>query len=162
MPNTYTQLHIQFVFAVKNRAALIDLEWKHELHKYITGIFQNNNHKMLQINSMPDHIHIFIGMRPHQSISALVQNVKTESSKWIEAQKVCGNTFRWQEGYGAFSYSKSHVSRVIQYIQNQEMHHRKETFLEEYKRLLKLFEINYDEQYIFTPNLNEPFLRNGL
>lgn len=149
MPNTYTQLHIQFVFAVKFRAALIHKEWKEELHKYITGIFQQNNHKMLQINSMPDHIHAFIGMRPHQSISSIVQNVKSESSKWIKDQKFCKQSFNWQEGYGAFSYSKSHVPAVIHYIQNQEIHHRKKTFLDEYRKMLKLFEVEYDEQYIF-------------
>jgi len=104
MPNTYTQLHIQFIFAVKYRQALIGSEWKENLHQYITGIFQENQHKMLQINSMPDHVHIFIGMRPHQSISSLIQNVKTESSKWIKTQKVCKVPFAWQEGYGAFSY----------------------------------------------------------
>ncbi|MEO8721042.1 MAG: IS200/IS605 family transposase [Ginsengibacter sp.] len=93
MPNTYTQLNIQFVFAVKYRAALIQKEWREDLQKYITDIFQKNDHKMLQINSMPDHIHIFIGMRPHQSISALVQNVKTESSKWIKAQEFCKGIF---------------------------------------------------------------------
>lgn len=149
MANTYTQLHIQFVFAVRYRAAQISKAWKDELHKYITGIFQENDHKMLQINSMPDHIHIFIGMRPTQSISALVQNVKTESSKWIKEKKFCAAPFAWQEGYGAFSYSKSHVPDVIRYIQNQEVHHKKETFLDEYKQFLKLFEIEYDEQYIF-------------
>ncbi len=149
MANTYTQLHIQFVFAVKYRAAQISKEWKDELHKYITGIFQENDHKMLQINSMPDHIHIFIGMRPTQSISALVQNVKTESSKWIKEKKFCAAPFAWQEGYGAVSYSKSHVPDVIRYIQNQEVHHKKETFLDEYRQFLKAFEIEYDEQYIF-------------
>lgn len=98
---------------------------------------------------MPDHIHILIGMRPHQSISALIQNVKTESSKWINTTKPFKNSFRWQEGYGTFSYSKSHVHDVIRYIQNQEVHHRKETFLEEYKRMLQAFEVEFDEQYIF-------------
>jgi REP element-mobilizing transposase RayT len=149
MPNTYFKLHIQFVFAVKYRAGLIQGEWKEDLHKYITGIFQQNNHKMLQINSMPDHIHIFIGMRPHQSISALVQNVKTESSKWVKAKNLCKGSFNWQEGYGAFSYSKSHVPNVIRYIQNQEIHHRKEKFLDEYRKMLQLFEVDYDEQYLF-------------
>lgn len=149
MANTYTQIHIQFVFAVKYRAALIENEWKGRLYQYITGIFQNNQHKMLQINGMPDHIHIFIGMRPHQSISSLIQNVKTESSKWIKEQKLCSGPFAWQEGYGAFSYSKSHVDNVIRYIQNQEIHHRKETFLDEYKRFLEAFEIEWDEKYIF-------------
>ena len=145
MPNTYFKLHIQLVFAVKYRAGLIHREWKEDLHKYITGIFQQNNHKMLQINSMPDHIHIFIGMRPHQSISALVQNVKTESSKWVKAKKLCKGFFNWQEEYGAFSYSKSHVPNVIRYIQNREIHHRKETFLDEYRKMLKLFEVDFDE-----------------
>ena len=149
MANTYTQLHIQFVFAVKYRAALIQKAWKNELHKYITGIFQDNGHKMLQVNSMPDHIHIFIGMRPIQSIAALVQVVKAESSKWIKDKKFCASPFAWQEGYGAFSYSKSHVPDVIRYVQNQEVHHKKETFLDEYRKMLKAFEIEYDEQYIF-------------
>lgn len=149
MSNTYTQLHIQFVFAVKYRAALITTEWKEELHKYITGIFQQNGHKMLQVNSMPDHVHILIGMRPTQSISSLVQNVKTESSRWIKEKKFCASAFAWQEGYGAFSYSKSHVPNVIRYIQNQEEHHKHQNFLDEYRYFLKVFEIEYDEQYIF-------------
>lgn len=149
MPNTYTQLHIQFVFAVKFRAALIDKSWKERLHQYITGIIQHNEHKLLQINSMPDHIHIFIGMRPNQSVSALVQNIKSESSKWIKEQRLCNASFAWQEGYGAFSYSKSHVPDVIRYIQNQEQHLQKKIFLEEYMEFLKAFEIDYDEKYIF-------------
>ncbi len=148
MANTYTQLHIQLVFAVKFRAALIQKEWKEKLHKYITGILQSNNHKLLQINSMPDHIHILIGLRPNQSLAALVQNIKTESTKWIKEQKL-SPSFAWQEGYGAFSYSKSHVDTVIRYIQNQEAHHKKETFLDEYRNFLKEFEIDVEEQYIF-------------
>ncbi|MBI3718437.1 MAG: IS200/IS605 family transposase [Sphingobacteriales bacterium] len=150
MPNTYTQLHIQFVFAVKYRAALIHPGWKERLHQYITGIIQQNEHKLLQINSMPDHIHIFIGMRPNQSVSSLIQNIKTETTKWIKENKFCTSPFAWQEGYGAFSYSKSHVLNVIHYIQNQEQHHQKKTFLEEYVEFLKAFEIDYDERYIFT------------
>ena len=142
MPNTYTQLHIQFVFAVKYRAALIHKNWKERLHQYTTGIIQKNEHKLLQINSMPDHIHIFIGMRPNQSVSALVQNVKSESSKWIKENHFCNAPFAWQEGYGAFSYSKSHVPDVIRYIQNQEIHHQKKTFLQEYVEFLKAFEID--------------------
>ena len=149
MPNTYTQVHIQFVFAVKYRVALIDKTWKERLHQYITGIFQQCKHKVLQINSMPDHIHIFIGMRPHQSISELMQKVKVESSKWIKEQNLCGYLFAWQEGYGAFSYAKSQVDDVIRYIQNQEKHHRQENFLEEYRKFLTAFEIEWDERYIF-------------
>jgi REP element-mobilizing transposase RayT len=149
MPNTFTQIHIQFVFAVKFRAALISKEWKERLHQYLTGIFQSNDHKMLQVNSMPDHLHVFIGMRPHQSISALIQNVKSESTKWINYHQLCTSTFAWQESYGAFSYSKSQVPDVIRYIQNQEAHHKKETFLDEYRKFLTAFEIDWNEQYIF-------------
>ena len=149
MPNTYTQIHIQFVFAVKYSDALINGEWKERLHQYITGIIQQQKHKMLQINSMPDHIHIFIGMRPHQSISTLMQIVKSESTKWINDNRLCREKFSWQEGFGAFSYSKSHVPNVIRYIQNQEMHHQKQTFREEYISFLKLFEVEFDERYIF-------------
>ena len=150
MANTYSQIHIQFVFAVKHRLALISNEWKEELQQFITGIFQSNNHKMLQINSMPDHTHIFIGMRPTQAISSLVQNVKSESSRWINDHHLTSGRFAWQDGYGAFSYCKSHVSDVIRYIQNQEIHHRKEKFPDEYTRLLNEFEIDWDKRYIFT------------
>ena len=150
MANTYTQIHIQFVFAVKYREACISINWKERLHQYITGIFHENKHKMLQINSMADHVHIFIGMRPHQSISSLIQNVKTASSKWINEQEYCQKLFAWQEGYGAFSYSKSQIPDVVRYIQNQEAHHKKETFLDEYKKFLRSFEIDWDEQYIFN------------
>lgn len=148
MANTYTQLHTQFVFAPKYRAALIQKEWQDRLYQYITGIFQANDHKMLQINGMPDHIHIFIGMRPTQSISSLIKNVKIESSKWIK-ENGFSKSFAWQDGYGAFSYSKSHVPNVIRYIQNQQVHHKKETFLNEYRKMLRAFEIEYDERYIF-------------
>ncbi|MBN8674758.1 MAG: IS200/IS605 family transposase [Chitinophagales bacterium] len=149
MANTYTQLHVQLVFAVKYRAALIHSSWKEELHKYITGIIQNNGHKLLQVNSMPDHIHILIGLRPVQALSALVQNVKTETSKWIKEKQFCPAAFAWQEGFGAFSYSKKELPAVIRYIQNQETHHQKKTFLEEYRQFLTEFEITYEEQYIF-------------
>lgn len=103
---------------------------------------------MLPINSMPDHIHILIGLHPHQSISSLIQNVKAESTKWIKENNLAPS-FAWQEGYGAFSYSKSHVPDVIRYIQNQEKHHLKQNFLKEYMSFLKVFEIDFDEQYIF-------------
>ena len=150
MSNSFTQIHIQYVFAVKYRASLIHASWKDELHKFITGICRENGHKMLQLNSMPDHIHIFLGMRPTQSISSLIQNIKSGSSNWINDRKFCPAPFAWQDGYGAFSYSKNQVPEVIRYIQNQEIHHRKETFLNEYERLLKTFEIDYDARYIFT------------
>ncbi len=149
MPNTYTQIHIQFVFAVKYRMALIDNSWKNEPHQYITGIIQNKSHKMLQVNSMPDHLHMLIGFRPDENMSQLAQIVKSESTKWINANHLSQRKFSWQESFGGFSYSKSHVPDVIRYIQNQEIHHRKQTFLEEYVAFLKAFEIEYDERYIF-------------
>lgn len=149
MANTYTQIHIQFVLAVKFREGLIHESFKQELFKYISGIINAYNHKLLAINSMPDHMHIFIGMRPTQSISDLMQDIKGNSSKWINENKFLKVKFEWQEGYGAFSYSKSHVNRVIDYILNQENHHKKESFKEEYIRFLKAFEIDYDERYIF-------------
>lgn len=149
MPNTYTQIHIQFVFAVKFRKALIEDSYKQELYQYIIGIVQNYGHKMLAINGVSDHIHIFIGMRPTQSISDLMQDVKGSSSKWINEKKFLKVKFEWQEGYGAFSYSKSHVQNVIKYVYNQEKHHAKQTFKDEYLEFLKKFDIEYDERYIF-------------
>jgi putative transposase len=149
MANTYTQLHIQFVFAVKYRAALIQKEWKAQLHSYLTALIEANSHKMLQVNSMPDHIHLLVGMRPVESVATLVQHIKTVSSKWVKEKNLCTAPFTWQGGYGAFSYSKSHVQDVIRYIQNQEAHHKKQSFLEEYRQFLQAFEIPFEEQYIF-------------
>lgn len=149
MPNTYTQIHLQFVFAVKYRKAQILPSYKDELYKYITGIIQHYNHKVLAINGVEDHIHIFIGMRPTQSIADLLQDIKGSSSKWINENNFLNTKFEWQSGYGAFSYSKSHVQNVINYIARQESHHKKESFREEYLNSLKDFEIDYDENYIF-------------
>jgi len=149
MPNTFTQIHIQFIFAVKYRLALIDKSWKEQLHQYITGMIQNKSHKMLQINSMPDHLHMLITFRPDENMSQLVQVVKSESTKWINSKQLSKSTFAWQEGFGAFSYSKSHVQDVIRYIENQEQHHKKQTFLDEYKAFLKAFDISFEERYIF-------------
>jgi putative transposase len=149
MANTYTQLHHQVVFATQYRAAAIHSLWKEQLHKYITAIVQDHNHKMVQINTMPDHVHMLIGLRPIQSISSLIQIVKSESTKWIRQQKFCSCQFAWQEGYGAFSYSKSQVSQVILYIQQQELHHRKKTFQEEYINMLTESGIDFDKRYIF-------------
>ena len=152
MANTYTQIHIQCVFAVKFRQSLIEKEWKERLHQYITGIVQNQGHKMLAINSMPDHLHLFFGFRPNQSLSDLMRIVKSESSQWINEQQFNPEAFKWQEGYGAFSYSRSHVQAVIKYVMNQEGHHKKRTFQQEYEEFLKQFEIDYDGQYVFkTP-----------
>lgn len=149
MANTYTQIHIHSVFAVQSRAGFIQSEWKVELYKYITGIIQNYDHKLLAINGMPDHTHVFFGMRPTQSLSDLMQDIKGGSSKWINDQRFTKSRFEWQQGYGAFSYAKSQVDTVMAYIQNQEIHHTKKTFLEEYKELLNEFEVSYDERYTF-------------
>jgi len=149
MANTYSQIHLQLVFAVENRISLINHLWKHNLYKYITGIVQNNDHKLLVINGMPDHIHLLIGMRPTQALSYLMQQIKRDSSTWINDNKFIKGKFQWQEGYGAFSYSRSHLPDVIKYIETQELHHHKKTFVQEYKELLDKFEIPYDERYIF-------------
>jgi REP element-mobilizing transposase RayT len=150
MANTYTQIHIQAVFAVKYRAGIITNEWSPELYKYIAGIIQANNHKLLAINGMPDHVHVFFGMRPTQSLSDLMQDIKGSSSKWINEKRFTKIRFEWQQGYGAFSYSKSEVPRIIHYITNQENHHRKKTFLEEYVSMLDEFGIKYDHRYVFA------------
>ena len=148
MANTYTQIHIQTVFAVQNRQSLIQKDWKDELYKYITGIIQNHSHKVLQINGMPDHIHILYGMRPTQSISDLLKQVKHDSSVWINDKGFTNDKFSWQSGYGAFSYSKRDVPNVIKYIQNQNEHHKSVSFTDEYMNLLQEFDIDYDERYI--------------
>jgi REP element-mobilizing transposase RayT len=151
MANTYTQIHIQCVFAVKFRQYVIEPFWKERLNQYITGIVQNNGHKMIAINNMPDHLHVFFGFRPNQSLADLIKTVKGESSEWINKEKFNSSTFRWQEGYGAFSYSRSQIKQVALYIENQEEHHKKKTFLEEYKHFLKKFEVDFDDRYIFKP-----------
>ncbi|MCU0420384.1 MAG: IS200/IS605 family transposase [Cyclobacteriaceae bacterium] len=148
MPNTYTQIHLQLVFAVKYRDAVINPSWQDELYRYITGIVQHQQHKLLAIGGMPDHIHILIGLRPTQAISDLLQDIKANSSKWINERGFTKGRFSWQEGYGAFSYSKRDVPAVIKYIRNQESHHQQKTFTDEYRELLKTFEVEFDERYI--------------
>jgi REP-associated tyrosine transposase len=149
MPNTYTQLYIQFVFAVKWRESLIQPEWKDELYKYITGIVQNNKSKMLAINGMSDHIHIFVGYKPSTSIPDLIKDIKVASSLWINERNLAKGKFNWQEGYGAFSYRLRDIDEICKYIHNQELHHQKKTFKEEYKSLLNDFALEYDEKYLF-------------
>ncbi len=151
MANTYTQVHIHAIFSVQNRECIIKQSWKEELYRYLTGIIQNNGHKLLAINGMPDHIHVFFGMRPTQSLSNLMQDIKGDSSKWINNKGLINSRFSWQEGYGAFSYNKSSVDCVIDYIKNQEVHHRKKTFTEEYHEFLEKFEVDFDERYLFVP-----------
>lgn len=148
MANTYSQIYLQFIFAVKDRFSLIQSGWKDDLYKYITGIIQNNNHKLIMINGVQNHIHIFVGYKPHQLIPDLLQDIKTNSSKWINQNKLVAGMFSWQVGYAAFSYSHSHIDKVVKYIMNQEEHHKLHTFKEEYIELLRKFNIAYDGKYI--------------
>ena len=150
MANTFTQIYIQTVFAVKGRENIIARSWKDELYKYITGIVQNNDHKLLAIGGMPDHLHVFIGLKPKQSISDLLQDVKGSSSKWINEKKLVKGKFSWQEGYGGFSYAHSQLDRVINYINRQEDHHKKQTFRQEYMKMLEKFRIEYDPKYLLN------------
>ena len=149
MANTYTQIHIHIIFAVKFRQAVIMPVWKDTLHKYITGVVQNNSHKMVSINSMPDHIHMLIGLRPIQALSDLIRMVKGDSSEWINQQRLTKAPFRWQNGFGAFSYAISQVPTVCGYIENQELYHRKKTFEAEYHEMLQKFQVEHDERYTF-------------
>ena len=149
MANTYTQIHLHLIFAVQNRRSLIQNSWKNRLYEYITGIVHQHKHKMIIISGMPDHLHIVIGMRPIQSLSDLMQDIKGNSSKWINNNKLSTGKFTWQEGYGAFSYNKSQLPKLIDYVKNQDEHHKKKTFSEEYKGFLKAFEVEFDERYIF-------------
>jgi len=149
MANTYTQLYIQFVFAVQGRQNLLPPSHRDELQKYITGIVQHRKHKMLAIYCMPDHTHILVGLNPVTSISDLVRDIKSISSGFINEKNWIRGKFNWQEGYGAFSYSRSQLDSVIKYILQQEQHHKKTTFKEEYFDLLNQFAIEYDERFVF-------------
>ena len=148
MANTYSQIYIQIVFAVKGRQNLIQKQNREELQKFITGIITNRKQKMLAIFAMPDHIHILVGLQPNIAISDLVRDIKAGSSKFISDQKWLANKFSWQEGFGAFSYSKSQIDNVVKYILNQEEHHKKKSFKDEYLEFLKKFEIEYKEKYL--------------
>jgi len=149
MPGTFSQIYIQVVFAVKGRDNLIKPIWEEELYKYITGIVQNKGQKMLAINGMPDHIHFLIGMKPSCCLSDLIREIKKSSNSFIKEKKYSNYKFEWQEGYGAFSYNHSMLDNVINYIMNQTEHHKKKTFREEYEEFLKIFEIEYKDEYLF-------------
>ncbi len=149
MANTYTKIYIQIVFAVKGRQNLISKENREELHKFITGIVSHRNQKLYAVFAMPDHVHILVSMSPAISISDLVRDIKAGSSKFINEKRWINGKFNWQEGYGAFSYSKSSVDSVINYILNQEQHHKKKSFKNEYLDLLEKFEIEYSQEYLF-------------
>ncbi|MCC6844383.1 MAG: IS200/IS605 family transposase [Saprospiraceae bacterium] len=149
MANTYTQLYMQFVFTVKGRQNLIKEAFREELEKVMCGIVTNHKCKTFAIYCNPDHTHIFVGMDPTMSASKLMEQVKSGSSKWLNEKKYIPGIFAWQKGYGAFSYSKSDIDNVVRYILNQPEHHKKKPFRDEYLLLLKKFNIDYDEKYLF-------------
>ena len=149
MADTFSQIYIHLVFSVKERQNVIHKTWREELFKYVSGIVKGKDQKVFAIGGMPDHIHILISLRPNCMISELVNSVKTNSSKWINSRGFVKGKFNWQEGYGAFSYGQSQLDHVIQYINNQEQHHQKRSFKEEYIELLQRFNVKFEEKYLF-------------
>lgn len=147
--STYSQIFIQIVFAVKRRESLIHSSWEEELYKYISGIITNKGQKLLAINGMPDHLHILIGMKPSCCLSDLVREIKKSSNDFIQVRRFTKFKFQWQEGFGAFSYCRSELNNVINYIKNQKAHHHKKTFKEEYIDFLEKFEIEFKDEYLF-------------
>ena len=144
-----SQIYIQTVFAVDGRLSLIRSEFKEELYKYITGIVRNNGQKLIAINGMSDHVHILIGLKPAMALADLVRDITADSSNFVKTKKWVRGRFNWQEGYGAFSYGHSQLDTIIRYIQNQEQHHRRRSFKDEYLTWLKKFEIPFEEKYVF-------------
>jgi REP element-mobilizing transposase RayT len=149
MANTYTQIYIHVVFAVEGRQSLIAPEHNDALQKYIAGIVSAQKHKLIAINNMPDHIHLLVGLRPDAALSQLVRDIKANSSRFINERRWVMGRFSWQEGFGAFSYSRSQLSKVIRYIENQQRHHSRKSFREEYTGLLDKFGVEYDQRYVF-------------
>jgi REP element-mobilizing transposase RayT len=149
MANTYSQISIHSVFAVKGKENIITRDFRNELHKYISGIITGNGAKSLAVGGWKDHVHIFFGLPVTTCISDFMSIVKANSSKWINEQHFVKGKFQWQSGYGAFSHSKSQRDRVINYIMNQEEHHKVKTFKEEYLKMLSDFEVEYDDKYLF-------------
>ena len=149
MAGTFSQIYIQYVFAVKGRENLLQKPWKDEVFKYIAGIIKEKNQKAIIVNGVTDHVHVFVGLKPSMNISDLVRDIKNNSSKFINEQRFLKGKFSWQEGYGAFSYAHSQIESVYQYILRQEEHHMKKTFKEEYLDFLQKFKIDYSEKYLF-------------
>ena len=149
MANTYTQSYFHLVFAVKNREALIKNEWKSELEKYMTGIVQNHQHKMLAVFCMHDHVRILIGYNVNHLIPDLIEEIKTSTNFWIKSQGFTKFKFEWQKGYGAFTHSHSQIDAVVKYILNQEKHHKKKSFREEYLEMLEKNDVAYNKDYLF-------------
>ncbi len=149
MPGTFSQIYIQVVFAVRGRENFIAKPWRDDLHKYIAGIIKGKEQKSIIVNGVADHIHCFVGLKPSMTISDLVRDIKNNSTNFINEKKLVKGKFSWQEGYGAFSYSHSQINDVYNYILNQEEHHKKKTFKEEYLEFLNKFEIPFEERYLF-------------
>lgn len=149
MANTYTQLYIQFVFTVKGRKNMIDEQFREELEKVICGIISNHKSKTYAVYCNPDHTHVFVGIHPVISPSKLMEQVKSGSSKWLNDKRYLSEKFHWQEGFGAFTYSRSHIDRVVKYILNQPKHHKKVLFREEYISFLVKFGIDFESKYLF-------------
>ena len=149
MAGTFSQIYIQYVFAVKGRENLLQKPWRDEVFKYIAGIIKEKNQKAIIVNGVTDHVHVFVGLKPSMNISDLVRDIKNNSSKFINEQRFLKGKFSWQEGYGAFSYAHSQIESVYQYILKQEEHHMKKTFKGEYLDFLQKFKIDYSEKYLF-------------
>ena len=149
MAGSFSQIYIHAVFAVKGRANLLNKNWRHEVFKYISGIIENKNQKSIIVNGVADHVHIFVGLKPSMALSDLMRDVKNNTTNFINEKKWLPGKFTWQEGYGAFSYSHSQLNNVYQYILNQEEHHKRQTFKEEYLALLNKYEIPYEERFLF-------------
>lgn len=150
MVGTFSQIYIQYVFAVRGRESLLIKPWRDEVFKYISGIIKGKNQKPIIVNGVKDHVHAFVGIKPGICISDLIRDVKNNSANFINEKRLVKGKFAWQEGYGAFSYSHSQLSNVYQYIANQEQHHLHKTFREEYLSFLQKFEIDYQEKYLFN------------
>ena len=149
MAGTFSQIYIQIVFAVQGRQNLLPKEWRDEVFKYMAGIIKNKGQKPIIVNGVGDHVHVFVGLKPSIALSDLVRDIKNNSSKFINDHAWVRGRFNWQEGYGAFSYSHSQIGDVYNYILNQEQHHARQTFKDEYLDFLKNFEIEHDVKYVF-------------
>ncbi len=149
MAGTFTQIYIQAVFSVQDLGNLLQKSWRDEVFKYTASIIKNKGHKPIIVNGVADHVHLFIGLKPAMALSELIRDVKNNTSNFINDHNWVYGRFSWQEGYGAFSYGHSQIDIVYNYILNQEEHHRKRTFREEYLDFLKKFNVPYEERFLF-------------
>jgi putative transposase len=162
MANTYTQLYVHVVFAIKGRANIISQGWKDSLNKYITGIITNKNQKLMIINGMPDHLHLLIGLKPDCNLSDLMRDIKANSSRWINEGHFVAGRFEWQTGFGAFTIGQSQIDKVVKYILSQQEHHKRKTFREEYIKFLEAYNVDFNPEYIFDDFGVTPPELNGI